>query len=201
MTLILTSDALTSEKLKKEFRKIAKSMKSKKVLIVHTNRNPEDWVYTNNAIAELESCGISKEDIYLINIALGECLEGIMSFGLVYVSGGNTFFILDKMRDTWLGKEIKKFVKSGGIYLGVSAGSIIAGKSIEVAGWGSEGDPNEIGLKDLKGLGLTDICIFPHYKDSQKEEVEEFRKKVGYPVEALKDGEAIIIEKGKARRV
>src|SRR3989338_5665014 len=118
MTLILTSDALTSEKLRKEFRKMAKKMKSKKVLIVHTNRIPEDGVYTNNAIAELELCGVSKYDVYLLNIAIGERIEGIKSFGLVYVSGGNTFFILDKIRKTGLDKEIKKFFKSGGIYLG-----------------------------------------------------------------------------------
>jgi peptidase E len=80
------------------------------------------------------------------------------------------------------------------LYFGISAGSIIAGPNIEIASWGSTGDTNDINLKDLTGLKLTKILVFPHFEDYLKGEVDEFRKKVDYPVIELKDSEALFIE-------
>jgi peptidase E len=96
------------------------------------------------------------------------------------------------MKITKIDEFIKKTVKKGEtIYVGVSAGSIIAGPNIEIAGWGSEGDINEIGLVDLFGLGLTDFSVYPHFKDYLKQEVEEFKNEVNYLVFELTDNDAI----------
>ena len=76
----------------------------------------------------------------------------------MYVCGGNTFKILHKLRETRLDVYITKQVEQGALYVGVSAGSIIAGPDIEIAGWGSEGDENEVNLQDLEGFNFTDIA-------------------------------------------
>ncbi len=55
--------------------------------------------------------------------------------------------ILNKLRETRLDQFIIENVNKGSIHVGVSVGSIIAGPSIEIAGWGSEGDKNDIGHK------------------------------------------------------
>ncbi|MEM0465286.1 MAG: Type 1 glutamine amidotransferase-like domain-containing protein [Candidatus Pacearchaeota archaeon] len=132
-------------------------------------------------------------NITYLNICNGNILPSLQGYDAVYICGGNTYYILDRIRKTGLDSSIKKFVRKGGLYIGVSAGSIIAGENIEIAGWGTEGDINDINLKDLRGLGFTKIAVFPNYKSKLKSEVEEFRSNVAYPVESIKDKEAIII--------
>ncbi|MBI2632852.1 MAG: Type 1 glutamine amidotransferase-like domain-containing protein [Parcubacteria group bacterium] len=99
------------------------------------------------------------------------------------------------MRVTGIDIFIKKVIgQEESLYCGVSAGSIIAGPSIEIAGWGSEGDTNEINLEDLTGFHFTDIAVSPHFKSYLQQEVENFKNKVTYPIIALTDGEALFVQ-------
>ena len=71
----------------------------------------------------------------------------------------------------------------------------MAGPDVEIAGWGIDGDKNKVGLRDLIGFNFTNISIFPHFEeDKHKQEVEEFRKKVNYPVIELTDNQAVFVE-------
>jgi peptidase E len=113
---------------------------------------------------------------------------------LIFAMGGETFHILERVQKIGFKKIIKKMVKDSAIYLGASAGSILAGKKIDIAAWGSEADENDIGLKDTNGLNLTNIAIFPHFRKSLKKEVDEFRKKVKYPVVEITDKQAVFVD-------
>ena len=90
-------------------------------------------------------------------------------------------------------------MKSGALYVGVSAGSIIAGPSIEIAGWGTSGDPNDVGLKDLAGLGFTNIAVAAHFEPRFQVEIDEFKKKVDYPVMEISNNQALAIDKNGHR--
>ena len=63
------------------------------------------------------------------------------------------------------------------MYVGISAESIIPAKTIEIAGWGSEGDENKIKLNNLQGLHLVNVVVLPHYKNKLKKELIAFKKK------------------------
>ena len=114
-------------------------------------------------------------------------------FDLVFAMGGETFHILERVQKLGFKKEILKMLKGGAIYCGASAGSILAGKKIDIAAWGSEADENDIGLEDTRGLGLTDIAVYPHFRKSLQKEVDEFRKKVKYPVVEITDKQAVFV--------
>jgi dipeptidase E len=201
MKLMLTSNGLETIKLRKAFSNLLeKKVSEAKVIVVHTASKPEHMLYVDKVGKELSKSGVLHPNITYLNINSGN-ISPIINYDAVYICGGNTFYILDRIRKTGLDKSIINFVKSGGVYVGVSAGSIIAGKNIDIAGWGSEGDINHINLKDLKGLDLTDIAVYPHYKNRLRREVEDFRQKVDYPVEYLKDKEAIVIKDKKIRRI
>lgn len=202
MKLLLTSSGLTSKRLGKEFvMLLKKSVQDSKILVIHTAQKPEHMIFVNEVGEEISKQGILLSNISYVNIS-GEIPNILLSkYDAVYVCGGNTYFILDRIRKTRLDNSLKRYVKSGGLYIGVSAGSIIAGQNIQIVGWGIEGDSNEISLKDLRGLGFTNIAVFPHYKHKLKREVEEFKSLVDYPVEPLKDGEAIIIKDKKVKRI
>lgn len=201
MKLLLTSDGLSSVKIKKAFVELLeKNLRESKVLIVHTAQKPAHLVFVEEIKKEISKIGILPENINYLNMAKEEHAPSLKSYDVIYVCGGNTYFILDRIKKIGLDKALKKYVKSGKLYIGVSAGSILAGKDISIAGWGSEGDVNEVHLKDLNGLGFVDFATFPHYENKLKKEVDSFRLSVKYPVETLKDGEALLIT-GKKLRV
>ena len=202
MRLLLTSSGLDTQKLRRKFSNMLERKTAEaKVAVIHAARKPEHLVYVNEVGKELNRLGILHPNVLYFNIAKDKSFPKLANYDAVYVCGGNTFYILDRMRRSGVEESIKKFVRTGGLYIGVSAGSIIAGGSIEIASWGREGDPNEINLRDLKGFCFTNITIFPHYKTKLKKEVNEFRNKVSYPVEPIKDGEAIVINGKSLSRI
>ncbi|MDP3882360.1 MAG: Type 1 glutamine amidotransferase-like domain-containing protein [Nanoarchaeota archaeon] len=202
MKLILTSSGLETPRLRKELSKMLNRHPSEaKVFVIHSAQKSSHLLYVHKVGEELARAGILHPNITYVNIASAKSAPQIENYDVVYVCGGNTFYILKKLRQLRLDKAINKFVRSGGIYVGVSAGSILAGEYIEIAGWGSEGDSNEVKLKDLQGLHFTNISVFPHYKERLKREVLDFKKRVSYPVEILRDKEALIIEGKRLRRI
>lgn len=203
-TLILTSAGLSNQDIKNAFlSSLKKPISEIKVLIVAYAQNSEEEFYIDQTKTELESVGVFHINIanmhYDINIGEIETFDKIPNTkpDVIYVCGGNTFAILNKLRETGLDNYIieqtSTQTSASCLYFGVSAGSIIAGPSIEVAGWGSEADENKIGLADLTGFNLTDISIFPHYHNELKAEVDEFKNKVSYQVVELTNDQALVI--------
>jgi len=203
MKLILMSSGLDNEKVKKEFSKLIDGRPSnKKVLIIFGVKTEEEWDHVDESRNELISLGILRDNIIEANISEDISEKNFKEeYDVVYVCGGNTFYILDRLRKTSFDKLIKKLVEENKVYVGVSAGSIIAGPNIEMAEWGSEGDGNEVGLKNLEGFKFTNILFFPHYKNELKKEIDEFQKKTRYKIERFKNGEALIINEKEIKRI
>lgn len=79
----------------------------------------------------------------------------------VYVAGGETFVLLEALRSNGTGDVLVERVRRGLPYIGCSAGSIIAGPSVEPAELmdSREAAP---GLRGDNGLGLIDEVVVPH---------------------------------------
>ncbi len=200
--LLLTSNGLTSKKINKEFLKlIDRPLGLNRILIIHTANKRKHFRRINRLKKEFSLFGILKGNIFEANINQKIKASKFGNFEIVYVCGGNTFYILDRIRKTGFDKWLEKFVRMNGVYVGVSAGSIIVHNTIEIAGYGSVGDINEIGLKNLKGLGLTKIAILPHFKKRIKKEFDVFKRKVNYPVVYLKDKQALLILSNKTKKI
>jgi len=67
--------------------------------------------------------------------------ESIRSASCVWVTGGNTFFLWHHMVQSGTAALIANRVADGCLYVGQSAGSIVAGESIETAYWKGWDDP------------------------------------------------------------
>lgn len=189
MKLLLTSTGLANENVKKFFISQFDRLDKKTACIVTSGRNEEEQFYINSSIKELEDLGIK---VIEFNIAKHESFINFPEYDIYYVCGGNTFYILDRMRKTGVDKILIKAVKNNKFYIGVSAGSIIPGPDIEVAGLG---DPNDVNISDLTGLKLTNLIVTPHYNQKEEKDVEEFKnKRKGEEVIALTDDQALFIE-------
>ena len=162
MKLLLTSAGFENPKVGKEFLKLIDKLASEiKVIFVPTAaRTEEELFYVEKSKKELLNVGILAQNIKILDLDHKISNEEVDGFDVIYVCGGNTFYLLHKVKEADFGSIIKQFLERGGVYVGASAGSIIVGPDIEVAGFG---DKNDIGLKDLTGLNLIDVAIFPHF--------------------------------------
>ena len=202
--LLLTSDGLSSRKIKKAFLKLLeKPVAETKVLIIHTLLKKSYIRYVREVKKELQKLGIPRKNIFYANISNNIKPSKFVSknFDVLYSCGGNTFYILDRIRKTGFDKFIKNYIKKAKLYIGVSAGSIIVHKTIEIAGWGSEADSNDIHLNNLAGLTVTNIAVYPHYHASLKKEIIDFKKTAGYPIKEIKDGQAVLILGNRVRKI
>jgi len=116
-------------------------------------------------------------------------------YDVIYVCGGNTFTLLKYAKERNFKESISKLLNRGGIYVGVSAGSLIMCPTINQANE-VEPDPNEVGLDDLSAFHFVDFDVFPHYHDEIENEIVEFEKKYQIESKRLRDGEAIVINGG-----
>jgi dipeptidase E len=112
---------------------------------------------------------------------------------VVYVEGCNTFYLLDWVRKSGFGKAVKKFLERGGTYVGVSAGSMIAGINIESANW-EPADRNIAGLNDLSAMNLVDFVITLHYCSEFAAAVGVAASKANYTTVALTDSQAVLVD-------
>jgi len=191
MKLLLTSAGLTNENVKNFFISQFDRLDNKTACIVTSGRNEEEQFYIDGSIKELEGLGIK---VVEFNIAKHESFVNFPLYDIYYVCGGNTFYILDRMRKAGVDRILVKAARNGKFYIGVSAGSIISGPDIEVA---RLGDSNDVNLGDLTGLKLTNLIITPHYNQKEEKDIEKFReKRKGETVIAITDDQAVFVENG-----
>ncbi len=115
---------------------------------------------------------------------------------IIHLGGGNTFYFLKHLRRTGMLKELREWVKGGGILSGLSAGAIMMTPNVETASFPSfDRDDNEDNVKNLKALNLVDFDFFPHYKNSKRydEELAAFSLTSQRPMYAPVDGAGIIV--------
>ncbi|MFA6518791.1 MAG: Type 1 glutamine amidotransferase-like domain-containing protein [Candidatus Shapirobacteria bacterium] len=142
-----------------------------------------------------KSCGA--KFVFIDNSKRGEEAtverEKLLSANVVMITGGNTFRLLNHLRLSGLDKAIEKLWQKGGVVLaGFSAGAIVLTPSIRIA---KTGDINELELKDLTGLGVVDFEVWPHYEETQNDELEKFKREEGAEIKTVRNEEMMVIDK------
>jgi dipeptidase E len=201
--MLLTSDGISNVKLKKEFlRMLPKDVSKIKVLMIITaGKHCKNTVkYTKESIRELTDVGIDIKSVELLDIDNKKILSVKRRFDVLYVCGGNTFFLLKKIRQSRFNVAIKNFVKSGKIYIGVSAGSYIACPTIDMATW-KHLDTNMVGLKDLTALGLVPFIAVAHFAKKYEDVIRKGASSSKYKVMILKDGQGVSVIGNKFKLV
>ena len=199
--LLLTATGLANQNIKNQFLQIIdKPISQVKIIFVPTaSRSEEELKYVDESKKELLDLGISENNIKTLNLDKPVSFQDVEGFDVIYVCGGNTFYLLKKVRETGFDKVIIEFAKTDKLYLGVSAGSILVNPDISTAGTGLEPDENDVGLIDLTGLNLTDVLVSPHYCEEEKLIIDEFKKKSQYKVIPLTDNQALLIIDGETK--
>ena len=190
--IILTSSGVFGKEFKKKLYTIIskEDLKNKKLLYVTTAIDGEDcddlsWI--DEELKVLFDLGIRRKNVEEYKI--GERDVNINDFDIIYVMGGNTFYLLDMIRKYNFDKTIKDFINEGKLYIGESAGSVILGSSISLA---KPFNDNNINMTDFTGLCLVDGQIIPH-SNNREDYINEIKEKNSEKLILLYDGAVIII--------
>ncbi len=137
----------------------------------------------------VEAFGFERQNINVFNYYNSKSYWDL-DIDAIYISGGNTFRTLDRIKKCGFDKAIINYVNKGVTYIGGSAGTHIVTKNIEHV---LQFDDNESGITDFNGLGLFDGIIFCHYTDERKNYYEKALSEGKYNVYKLRDEECIVI--------
>lgn len=116
---------------------------------------------------------------------------------LVYVEGGNTFYLLKAIRESGFEKIIKELLPKGLIYMGASAGAYVACPTIEMAAWEHQDKYDHYGVTDLTAMNLVPFLVTVHYTPEYRELLKEKISAARYPVRILSDDQAFLVRDEK----
>lgn len=180
MKLLLTSAGLRNQDLANALTElVGKPAAETKVGFIPTAENVEQGSkdFLLSQYDSLRCYGYNWIDIIDPSADGTNWQERLEAVDVIFVSGGNTFYLLDQTRRTGLSEWLKQNIDDK-VYVGVSAGSIIVTPSIAVASI-DDGDENNIGLTDLAGLSFVDFEVSPHTPEWVSYEAnEEYAKKI-----------------------
>ena len=155
ITSIGTGSPLVLAYLQKEIRKNS-SFSCAVVVTAHPQKSEARHI--KSAFQALRAMGF--KDVFYFDFDTGN-RNLLKDVGCLYVSGGNTFYLLDSINKNNYTGFIKEYIQLNGMYIGVSAGACILGNDIQHLS-DSGIDENLIGLKETQGLSIVDKKIVPH---------------------------------------
>ena len=193
--MILTSSLYESIELVKKF--LDKNTESKKILFIPTAANVEEYKkYMHLTQKAFEDFGYKVENFDVSIFSEEIAKEKLSEVKIVFISGGNTFYLLQELKRKNLITYLKERIENGLLYIGESAGSVIAAPDIEYA---SVIDDKTVAteLDDYTGLNLVDFYIVPHFEEepfveSSRNTVELYKDELD--LKLINNKEAILVE-------
>lgn len=108
------------------------SLKGKRVTFFPTASVVEEVTHYVEAAKEaFHQLGMQLETVQIAEQSTEEITKMIKQNDVMYVSGGNTFYLLQELRKHGLDDVLKEEINKGKLYIGESAGSIIMAPSVE----------------------------------------------------------------------
>ncbi len=127
-SIFLTSTGFENNSIGKAFVESLNSPVSEaKVLFVPTAAVcAESLRMVGKCIDQLYGVGITPENVIVYDLDRRMSSCEMENYDAVYFPGGNTKHLLDKVNEVDFAPVVKAFIANGGVYVGVSAGSILA---------------------------------------------------------------------------
>lgn len=118
--------------------------------------------YVGAAKEAMASLGLTVDELEISTASREEITRKLEAGDCVYISGGNTFFLLQELARTGAGEILVEQVKAGKSYIGESAGAVILAENIEYIA--AMDDPAKApGPRSFAALGLIDFYPVPHW--------------------------------------
>lgn len=194
MKLFLTSYIAGTKSLLKDF---LREYDKKNILFIPTAGDVEEYTgYIDEGIEAIRKLGYTIDLLDIANKKREDIVPDIASCGCLCISGGNTFYLLQELKRKHLIEIIASKISQGMLYIGESAGAIIASKNIE---YNQIMDNKTVArdLTDYSGMGIFDKFVLPHYGEFPFEETAEKTMRVYSPsleLIPINNHQAIVVE-------
>ena len=109
----------------------------------------------------LSNMGLTVDELEISTTAHSDIVNKLEKNDYIYVTGGNTFFLLQEMNKSGAGNLIKAQINAGKLFIGESAGAILLAPDIEY----SIDTDNPLAapqLKTFEALNMIDFYPVPH---------------------------------------
>ena len=181
-------------------RTITPELEGKTVTYIPTAGIAEDVEgMVEEETSTLESLGMMVDVLEVSSASYDSIVNSLTKNDIIFVGGGNTFFLLQELRRSGADQILIREVEKGKLYIGESAGSIISCPDI---GYCAEMDSPEKApdLIDYAGLNLVDFYIVPHIGNAEMGEaaekaVEKYSSEL--ELKAITDEQVILVEEGR----
>lgn len=192
---ILTSKGISNDKLFAKTKELIKeNMKSAALITTASIGHKDIDLNVRRHTDVLERLGLSVE-LFDINIQNPKLLD---KFDVIFLMGGNPFYLLDKMRKTNCKELFSSYLKNK-VIIGASAGSMVFGTTIGLVYELHPYQNDNVDLTDFTGLSLTNINVYPHVSmyveivDKFLDRMHDFENRNGIQYTCLSDGQAVFI--------
>lgn len=159
--------------------------------------------YVHSAKKALKKMGLIIDLLDVSTASPEEIKIKLRGNDLIYVSGGNTFFLLQELRRSGADRVIADEVNAGKLYVGESAGSMILAPDI---GYVREMDDCQEApeLRDFRALDMIGFYPVPHHGNfPYKKSVEKIIARYGaaLPLMPISNSQAILADTDGTRIV
>ena len=133
MNVLLTSSGLESQAIKNKFLDmLTKHVSEVKVMFIPTAAIDADAIQMlPKCMNDLLYFGIKKENITVYDLHHPIDVELSDLFDVVYICGGSTQYLLNRLNENKFSWKLLKFIRSGGVVIGVSAGAVVFAENLE----------------------------------------------------------------------
>ncbi|MSU75902.1 hypothetical protein EXS54_00275 [Patescibacteria group bacterium] len=163
MKLLLTSNGLSNDSIARALVRLnGKPARKSKVAFIPTAANPEPgakgWLIDD--LARIQARGYEVDVVDIAALPKKLWLPRLRSADILFFGGGNSYYLLDWVRQSGLEKELPSLLKRR-VYAGISAGGIVSGPDLKVSSLKFY-YPEDIG-RDTPALDLVDFYMRPHF--------------------------------------
>ncbi|WP_181158580.1 Type 1 glutamine amidotransferase-like domain-containing protein [Leucobacter massiliensis] len=110
----------------------------------------------------LRRLGLELDELELSAATPAETAEAMGAADILFVSGGNTFFLAQELRRTGADRLIAAHIAAGRIYIGASAGSMVLAPRLDYVAHMDSPSAAPALRGDFAGLGITEFGVVPH---------------------------------------
>lgn len=151
----------------------SKAITDREIVFIPTAGNVEDYTdYIDEGRAALVAMGYQVDELDVASESQAAAIAKIKAAQIIYISGGNTFYLLQELKRKQLLPVINEKINAGIPYIGESAGAIIMAPNIE---YNSLMDDTSVApdLTDYSALAQTDFYTLPHFEEEPFVEADE----------------------------
>lgn len=147
------------------------NVKGKSVTFITTATVPEEYTgYIDDDKNAFEQLGITINEFDVTGKTRSEIEKTFAKNDFIYVSGGNTFYLLQELKKSNTDQLLAEEIEKGKIYIGVSAGIMILSPDISYVQL-IDDCTKAPDLTDFTGLGIVPFYPLPHFKSEPFSEI------------------------------